>query len=131
MSDNKFDGTHDNADIPVGEQSTNIDIDIQCIDCRTEFTWTAGEQDFFLAKGLTNPPKRCKPCKKAKNQRLQAVERSRQDGRRHHVVMPAECATCGKLTTVPFYPSQGRPVYCKTCYQERSAPQKADEATAG
>jgi CxxC-x17-CxxC domain-containing protein len=129
MSDNKFDSTHDNADRQVSDESTNIDVDIQCTDCRASFTWTAGEQDFFLAKGLTNPPKRCKPCKKAKNHRLQEVERSRVDGKRHHVVMPAECATCGKLTTVPFYPSQGRPVYCRDCYQEMKAP-KAEANSA-
>lgn len=129
MSDNKFDGKLDNAEQIVSEQSTNIDLDIECTDCRKSFTWTAGEQDFFQAKGLSNPPKRCKPCKKAKNQRLSEIERARIDGKRHHVVMPAECATCGKVTTVPFYPSQGRPVYCRTCYQEMKAP-KADASAA-
>lgn len=131
MSDNKSDGTLDNAEPGGGESSNNVDIEIRCIDCRRQFTWTAGEQDFFHAKGLTNPPKRCKPCKKAKNQRLSDIEKARIDGKRHHVVMPAECATCGKVTTVPFYPSQGRPVYCRDCYKELNSPLKADEASAG
>jgi CxxC-x17-CxxC domain-containing protein len=26
------------------------------------------------------------------------------------------CAQCGQQTTVPFYPSQGRPVYCRACF---------------
>lgn len=129
MSDEKFEGTLDIAEQPVRNQSTRIDIDIQCTDCRKLFTWTAGEQDFYIAKGLTNPPKRCKPCKKAKNQRLSEIERARTDGKRHHIIMPAECATCGELTTVPFYPSQGRPVYCRTCFQQMKKP-KADANAA-
>lgn len=131
MSDSKSDSTHENAELDIGNPSNIVDVDIECIDCRTQFTWTAGEQDFFHAKGLTNPPKRCKPCKKAKNQRLSDIERARIDGKRHHVVMPAECATCGKVTTVPFYPSQGRPVYCRDCFKRVNAPQRADEASAG
>jgi CxxC-x17-CxxC domain-containing protein len=130
MSDNKFDDPHVSAEQIVSEPSTNTDTEIQCTDCRMSFTWTAGEQAFFQAKGLTNPPKRCKPCKKAKNQRLSEIERARIDGKRHHVIMPAECATCGKVTTVPFYPSQGRPVYCRSCFQEMNALPKADANSA-
>ena len=32
---------------------------------------------------------------------------------------PATCAACGESTTVPFRPSRGRPVYCRSCYGER------------
>jgi CxxC-x17-CxxC domain-containing protein len=32
--------------------------------------------------------------------------------------MRVTCAKCECVTTVPFYPSQGRPVYCHTCYSE-------------
>lgn len=28
---------------------------------------------------------------------------------------PAVCADCGKETTVPFKPKEGRPVYCRDC----------------
>jgi CxxC-x17-CxxC domain-containing protein len=28
------------------------------------------------------------------------------------------CARCGSSTTVPFFPSQGRPVYCRSCFLE-------------
>jgi CxxC-x17-CxxC domain-containing protein len=31
----------------------------------------------------------------------------------------ATCSQCGKETTVPFKPTQGRPVYCKECFQAR------------
>ncbi len=29
----------------------------------------------------------------------------------------ATCADCGKETKVPFKPAEGRPVYCRDCYQ--------------
>jgi CxxC-x17-CxxC domain-containing protein len=31
----------------------------------------------------------------------------------------ATCAECGATTTVPFKPSQGRPVYCRDCFRAR------------
>jgi len=31
----------------------------------------------------------------------------------------ATCYNCGEETEVPFTPSEGRPIYCKTCYQAR------------
>ena len=30
----------------------------------------------------------------------------------------AVCADCGKECEVPFEPKEGRPVYCKECYQK-------------
>jgi CxxC-x17-CxxC domain-containing protein len=29
------------------------------------------------------------------------------------------CSQCGKETTVPFRPTQGRPVLCRECFQGR------------
>jgi len=104
------------------EPDTNVDdiddVSIQCIDCAQEFIWTVGEQVFFREKELQNPPKRCKPCKKAKNRRLDAIEMARQTGKRHLIEVAANCARCSQTTTVPFYPSQGRPVYCRACFLE-------------
>jgi len=28
------------------------------------------------------------------------------------------CSDCGAATQVPFKPTEGRPVYCKECYQK-------------
>ncbi len=39
---------------------------ITCCDCGKEFTFTAGEQEFYQLKGLTNEPKRCKECRDKK-----------------------------------------------------------------
>ncbi len=106
------------------------DLPIECIDCRESFVWTAGEQAFYRSKGLTNPPKRCKPCKKAKNNRLDAIEHARATGQRYRVDINAECASCHKMTTIPFYPSQGRPVFCRACYLETSAQENSSGANA-
>ncbi len=41
------------------------DKSIQCIDCRTTFTFSAGEQEFYQSKGFTNEPKRCPSCRRS------------------------------------------------------------------
>ena len=92
------------------------DMPIPCIDCKELFIWTAGEQAFFRDKELKNPPKRCKECKKAKNLRLEAIEMARVTGKRHRIEVRANCDRCETATTVPFYPCQGRPVYCRACF---------------
>lgn len=97
--------------------SDAVDVLLPCIDCGDQFTWTAGEQTFFREKNLLNPPKRCKECKKAKNRRLAAIELAKATGKPHKIEVSAQCAKCQQKTTVPFYPSQGRPVYCRDCFQ--------------
>lgn len=107
MSANEF-LAHDSAEFQ--------DKKIQCVDCGENFTWTAGEQVFYHDKGLKNPPKRCKSCKQAKNERLAAISASQNSGMRQRIEVSVTCAQCGQQTTVPFYPSQGRPVYCRSCF---------------
>jgi len=92
------------------------DRSIHCVDCGQDFIWTAGEQLFFQDKGLKNEPKRCKPCKQAKNERLAAIAAAQAAGVRQRIEVSVNCAQCGQLTTVPFYPSQGRPVFCRSCF---------------
>jgi hypothetical protein len=41
------------------------DKSIQCSNCGTTFTFSAGEQEFFQSKGFTNEPKRCLSCRRA------------------------------------------------------------------
>jgi len=45
------------------------DKSIQCSDCGTAFTFSAGEQEFFKSKGFTNEPKRCLSCRRANKAR--------------------------------------------------------------
>ncbi len=95
------------------------DKNILCIDCGQEFVWSTGEQEFFCDKGLTNPPKRCKTCKQAKNERLAAITAAQSAGVKQRIEVAVNCAKCKSYTTVPFYPSQGRPVFCRSCYLEK------------
>ena len=92
------------------------DLGINCIDCGQEFIWTSGEQVFYRDKGLQNPPKRCKTCKQAKNERLSAITNAQNSGVKQRIEVTVNCAKCENQTTVPFYPSQGRPVYCRSCF---------------
>jgi CxxC-x17-CxxC domain-containing protein len=102
----------------VGNQqlSDYQDRSIACVDCGQEFIWTIGEQVFFHDKGLKNEPKRCKPCKQAKNDRLAAISAAQSAGIKQRIEVTVTCAQCHEQTTVPFYPSQGRPVYCRACF---------------
>ncbi len=92
------------------------DRPITCVDCGDSFIWTVGEQVFFHDKGLKNEPKRCKPCKHAKNHRLAAISYAQAAGAKQRIEVTVRCAQCNEQTTVPFYPSQGRPVYCRACF---------------
>lgn len=90
---------------------------LRCIECGVEFIFSAGEQLFFADKGLQNDPKRCKPCKIKKNDRIAAnLNAYPQQYSRQRVEVAVQCALCSVETTVPFRPTQGRPVYCRDCF---------------
>ena len=109
--------SHQTLDQMNHDQTSDYsDRALTCVDCGDEFTWTAGEQGFFHDKGLKNEPKRCKPCKQAKNDRLAAISFAQAAGAKQRIEVTVMCAQCREQTTVPFYPSQGRPVYCRACF---------------
>jgi CxxC-x17-CxxC domain-containing protein len=86
-----------------------------CVNCGREFIFTAGEQQFFREKELFNEPKRCRPCKLE-----QTVQTGPQPGAAtKRVETTVTCTRCGKETTVPFVPTQGRPVLCRECFHPR------------
>ena len=87
---------------------------LQCVDCGGDFVFTAGEQSFFHDKRLKNEPKRCKPCKAKR-----VSELSQGEHRSARVETRMNCSACGKETTVPFKPTQGRPVFCRDCFDQR------------
>jgi len=35
-----------------------------------------------------------------------------------------KCTDCGKSATVPFKPTKGKPVYCKTCFSKHGQKQR-------
>jgi CxxC-x17-CxxC domain-containing protein len=88
---------------------------LKCAECGAEFVFTAGEQMFFADKGFKNEPKRCKTCKA---KRAEAVGGSSTPVRAE---TKTSCSQCGKETTVPFRPTQGRPVFCRECFHQRRA----------
>ncbi len=100
-----------------------VDRLLTCADCGGEFIFTAGEQLFFLDKQFKNDPKRCKPCKSRRSGLVAnaagagpaAAGLSRTETR-------TECSECGIVTTVPFKPTQGRPVLCRQCFKMKRAP---------
>lgn len=116
MSESKMNGIGLDIQTAEGSDTEFQDTAITCIDCSRDFIWTAGEQAFFRDKNLQNPPKRCKDCKQAKNERLAAIAAAQASGVRQRIEVSVACARCGEVTTVPFYPSQGRPVYCRSCF---------------
>ncbi len=97
---------------------------LTCIDCGTEFVFTAGEQLFFYDKQFKNQPKRCKTCK-SKRVSVLSAPTPRESHHYTRVETRATCSQCGKETTVPFRPTQGRPIFCRECFT-----QKKTQATA-
>jgi CxxC-x17-CxxC domain-containing protein len=90
------------------------DKTLTCRDCGTSFLFTAGEQGFYLEKGLMNEPQRCPNCRANRRRERSNVG----DGPTR-----ITCASCGREATVPFVPRLDRPVYCNDCFSAQRAPQ--------
>lgn len=125
------------------------DRTLTCRDCGNEFTFTAGEQDFYTSRGFSDP-QRCPGCRQQRK-----AQRGGDSGGDSYssggggyssggdsygggggynrgggggnyggdggqrTLYPATCSECGKDTEVPFNPSPGKPVYCRECFQSR------------
>ena len=71
------------------------DKTLTCVECRNDFTFSVGEQEFFASRGFTNEPTRCPQCR--------AARRSQQPGsggfggapRAPREMHPVVCAQCG------------------------------------
>ena len=79
---------------------------LACKECSSEFTFTAGEQEFYAERGFQNEPQLCKNCRD--------VRKNAARGPREYFV--ATCASCGSEAKVPFQPKSDRPVYCSDCF---------------
>ena len=109
------------------------DRPLQCLDCKNEFIFTAGEQEFYERKGFKEIPKRCKPCRDARKTRRgdsganalggngygNGEANGNRGPRGDREMFDATCAACGAPARVPFRPAAGRPVYCRDCYTSR------------
>jgi CxxC-x17-CxxC domain-containing protein len=98
-----------------------IDKILKCLDCGNDFVFTAGEQLFFHDKQFKNDPKRCKQCK---------IKRVAGTGNGVRTETRTVCSECATETTVPFKPTQGRPVLCRSCFQQRRPPVPATVAAS-
>ena len=102
------------------------DKTITCVDCGTEFVFTAREQEFYASRGLTNEPRRCADCRRARKSSREggggggsySSSAGAYSSGEPRQMYPATCARCGQETQVPFQPRGTRPVYCRDCYRE-------------
>ncbi|MCX6808767.1 MAG: zinc-ribbon domain-containing protein [Candidatus Berkelbacteria bacterium] len=103
--------------------TTNVNIEdladksLYCKDCGNKFIWTAGEQKFFLERGLQNMPKRCKIC----------TAKNREKLREKHPLWWIKCRVCGKKNEVPFEPLT-EDTLCEECFIKETA--KRDQKLA-
>jgi CxxC-x17-CxxC domain-containing protein len=87
------------------------DKTLRCRDCAVNFIFTAGEQGFYLEKGLVNEPQRCATCRSSR--------RREKAGGGTREAATITCASCGVEATVPFVPRLDRPVYCGACFADQ------------
>ncbi|MBN2074198.1 MAG: zinc-ribbon domain containing protein [Dehalococcoidales bacterium] len=97
------------------------DKTLQCSDCGQDFTFTAGEQEFYASRGFQNEPKRCPDCRKARKAQRYGDGGYGGGYRAPRKMFQVICAQCGAETEVPFEPREDRPVYCSDCYNKIKA----------
>jgi CxxC-x17-CxxC domain-containing protein len=116
-----------------------VDKTLVCRDCKQNFTFTAGEQEFYANKGLQNEPVRCPSCRSArKSTRTTEPDEgyvrygvfASFGGRTPRQMHPATCAECGMMTEVPFQPRGDRPVYCSACYTKVRGTEDSNNSNA-
>ncbi len=79
-----------------------------CKDCGKEFTFTAGEQEFYTMREFNTEPSRCPDCRKA-----------RKASTRQIVLYEIVCSQCGKVDKISFEPRHDRAVFCNECNNKR------------
>ena len=105
------------------------DRELKCAACGELFVFSAGEQEFFAAKGFQNKPNRCPDCRQARRASRGGASSSSSSmgggggyGRgesRQREMYSATCSQCGNTAQVPFQPRLDRPVYCSDCFQSQ------------
>jgi len=105
------------------------DKTLTCRDCGQNFTFTAGEQEFFASRQLMNEPSRCPECRAARRGSGGGGSYGGDGGygRQDRQMFSAVCSNCGKEALVPFQPRTDRPVYCSDCF----ATQRGSDSRGG
>ena len=121
------------------------DKTLVCADCRSEFIFTASEQQFYTDRGFSEP-RRCSPCRAIKKAARGDSGGYASGGyassgysagagygnsgsgnggsgggysgasRGPREMFSATCSTCGREAQVPFRPNGSKPVYCSDCF---------------
>lgn len=94
-------------------EQTNETQQLQCVECGKIFDFSAEDQEFYAKKGYS-APKRCPECRENRKRNSQRGGGGYRERREYSVI----CAACGCETTVPFKPSNDRPVFCSDCYKK-------------
>ena len=90
---------------------------LQCVECGKIFEFSGEDQEFYAKKGYS-APKRCPECRENRKARSNGGGGGQRGGFRERREYPVVCAACGCETTVPFKPSNDRPVFCADCYKK-------------
>jgi CxxC-x17-CxxC domain-containing protein len=114
------------------------DKNLSCVDCSQEFVFTARDQEFYAGRGFSEP-RRCPSCRAAKKAQRDSggtgmgsysssgsyssggygggggYGGSRDRGPRQ--MFTATCSQCGNEASLPFRPTNGKPVYCSDCFR--------------
>ena len=98
----------------------SADTTITCRDCGPAFTFTSGEQDFYASRGFSEPG-RCADCRTARKAERNgdSFSSSAYGDRPQREMFSATCSSCGQEARVPFQPTEDKPVYCSSCFQQR------------
>jgi CxxC-x17-CxxC domain-containing protein len=97
---------------------TYEDRNLTCVDCSSEFVFSADDQQYHTEKGYENDPKRCPSCRQAKRDRSGGGGGGGGGYGGPRQMYDAVCASCGSACQVPFQPRQDRPVYCSDCFSK-------------
>jgi len=91
-----------------------------CGDCRSEFRFSADEQQRHARLGLRGEPRRCPACRTA-GPSARRLPRSRREfgGIGTREMFFDVCSVCGRDARLPFRPRGDRPVYCGDCLGRR------------
>jgi len=125
-----------------------VDQTLVCVDCHQPFVFSVAEQAFYAERGCRQPV-RCPDCRAKRRaernaEAIRAIEslshtaepltgsggfcssmlaggRGRRNGKAAgpRFAYPAICTACGRQTEVPFSPRNGRPVFCRECFDLR------------
>lgn len=95
---------------------TYQDKELTCKECGVEFAFTASEQSFYDEKGFQNEPSRCPSCRAARK-----AQKGGNNSRQPREMFDTVCSECGTETQVPFKPTEGKPVFCRECFQSHKS----------